>query len=85
MRKYVVDFEGEGLRGLTRQSGLVAEVSAAGRPIEAIAYPVVSTPLWRLMFDLPLSGVEPVDLRARLRLGAQVLSETWTTQAFPPA
>ncbi|MDR3508513.1 MAG: glucan biosynthesis protein D [Caulobacteraceae bacterium] len=87
-RKFVVDFEGGALAGLDRGAGVESLVEChPGAVIEATAYPVVGTHRWRLMFDVDLSGpgVKPgsaIDLRAVLRQGHNVLTETWIHQAF---
>ena len=39
---------------------------------------------WRAEFDLSVTGDEPVELRAYLRQGDRVLSETWLYQYHPP-
>jgi glucans biosynthesis protein len=79
-RKFVVDFAGGALSGLTRRGDVEAVVSAGrGTPAEAVAYPVVGQGLWRLMFDIDIApGV--TDLRAYLRKGADALTETWIYQ-----
>lgn len=82
--KIVVDFEGPALKGLDRQSGVVADVSVArGKADGAVAYPVVGqTNRWRLMADVTPTGKEPVDIRAALRKG-QALSEVCVIQLLP--
>jgi glucans biosynthesis protein len=83
LRKYVVDFEGGRLAALNRRSGVVPVVTASGgRPIDAVAYPVVGTHRWRLMFDIALPDGEAMDLRAFLRLGGDALTETWIDTAY---
>jgi glucans biosynthesis protein len=84
-RKIAIDFAGEALLGLTRESGVVAAVSASGpaRIEGATAYPVVGTGHWRIVFDVGGFGPGPVDLRAFLRRGNDALSETWLYQLFP--
>jgi glucans biosynthesis protein len=83
VRKYVVDFEGGKLGSLNRQSGVVATVTASlGQPTDAVAYPVVGTHRWRLMFDVALPEGKDTDLRAFLRLGGDALTETWIDTAY---
>jgi glucans biosynthesis protein len=83
VRKYVVDFEGGRLAALNRRSGVTPVVTAGGgRPIEAVAYPVVGTHRWRLMFDVALPEGKEMDLRAFLRLGGDALTETWIDTAY---
>ncbi len=83
VRKLVVDFEGGGLAGLTRASGVepVASVER-GRIENAAAYPVAGTSRWRLMLDVSGLDADSCDLRAYLRKGGAALSETWTYQLF---
>jgi glucans biosynthesis protein len=85
-RKFVIDFEGPGLAGLDRSSGVepVVEVRP-GAAVEAAAYPVVGTGRWRLAFDAQMAGLAPgaaIELRAFLRRGSAALTETWSYQAF---
>jgi glucans biosynthesis protein len=82
-KKLVVDFEGGGLAGLTRESGVEPVVSAdRGRIESAVAYPVVGTDRWRLMADVTILDADSADLRGFLRRGGAALSETWTYQLF---
>lgn len=81
--KYVVDFEGGRLAGLDRRSGVVPVVSASlGQPMDAVAYPVVGTHRWRLMFDIASPAGRELDLRAYLRLGEDALTETWIDTGY---
>jgi glucans biosynthesis protein len=83
LTKYVVDFEGGALATLGRQSGVVPVVSVSvGQPMNAVAYPVVGTHRWRLMFDVASTPGKEVDLRAFLRLGEDALTETWINTAY---
>ena len=82
-RKFVVDFEGGRLPDLNRQSGVTPVVNVSeGEAIAPVAYPIVGTGRWRLMFDLALEPGKTLDLRAFLRLGDESLTETWIEQAF---
>jgi glucans biosynthesis protein len=76
--RLVADFAGDSLAGLTRDSGVTADVSLSrGKPISVAAYPVVGAPgRWRLIVDIAQPGDEPVDLRACLRRGDAALTET---------
>jgi periplasmic glucans biosynthesis protein len=83
VKKLVVDFEGDGLAGLTRASGVEPVVSIQrGRVENAVAYPVAGTSRWRLMLDVTLLDSDSADLRAYLRLKGAALSETWSYQLF---
>jgi glucans biosynthesis protein len=82
-RKYVVDFEGGRLAALDRRSGVAPVVtSTLGQPLEPVAYPVVGTRRWRLMFDVALPPGKESDLRGFLRLGEDALTETWIDTAY---
>jgi glucans biosynthesis protein len=76
--RLVADFAGDSLAGLTRDSGVTADVSLnSGKPISVAAYPVVgATARWRLIVDIAHPGGEPVNLRACLRNGKAALTET---------
>jgi glucans biosynthesis protein len=82
-RKFVLDFAGPSLAGLTRQSGVQPVVSlSAGQPIDAAAYPVAGADRWRLMFDYEAPPKTTLDLRAALTHGGQAISETWIYQVI---
>jgi len=82
-RKLVIDFQGSSLAGLTRQSGVEPVVEAhRGQVFDPVAYPVVGTDRWRLMFDVQADAGAAVDLRAYLRHGGAALTETWVYQVF---
>ena len=82
-RKFVLDFAGPSLAGLTRQSGVTPVVAlSAGQPIEAAAYPVEGADRWRLMFDYEAPPKTTLDLRAALTRGGQALTETWIYQVI---
>jgi glucans biosynthesis protein len=76
--RLVADFLGDGLKDLTRASGVAADVTLSrGKPISVAAYPVVGAPgRWRLIVDVARGGDEPIDLRACLRRGGAALTET---------
>jgi glucans biosynthesis protein len=81
-RKFVIDFAGGALGGLTRRGAAQPVVTLSqGQPIAAAAYPVVGQGVWRLMFDLDLPPGRQIDLRAYLRGAAGALTETWIYQA----
>jgi glucans biosynthesis protein len=79
--KYVVDFRGGKLPQYMRRGDIDFSVTAASGTIErAVAYPVVDTDMWRLMFDYTAASDNPADIRAYLRRGEETLSETWIFQ-----
>jgi periplasmic glucans biosynthesis protein len=80
-RKFVVDFTGAGLAGLTRRSGVTGVVDARPSEVLAVAaYPIEGRGCWRLMFDVEAPAGRTVDLRAFLKLGDRALTETWIDQ-----
>lgn len=83
--KLVADFEGASLAGLTRDSGVVADlVVGHGRATDVAAYPVVGRKtVWRVMADVTPAGGDPVDVRVVLRKDGKALSEVLVVQMFP--
>jgi glucans biosynthesis protein len=80
-RKFVVDFAGAPLAGLTARGDAEAVVSASrGQPLAPVAYPIVGQSAWRLMFDIEVDPAHPPDLRAYLRRNGAALTETWLYQ-----
>jgi glucans biosynthesis protein len=83
VKKLVVDFEGETLGGLTRDSGVEPVVNVErGRIEDAAAYPIAGTSRWRLMLDVTVLNPDSADLRAYLGRNGAALSETWSYQLF---
>jgi glucans biosynthesis protein len=76
--RLVADFAGDGLKGLTRASGVEADVTLNhGKPLSVAAYPVVGMPgRWRMIVDIARASGEVIDLRACLRRGGAALTET---------
>ncbi|WP_235528131.1 glucan biosynthesis protein [Sphingomonas sp. Leaf231] len=76
--KLVADFVGDGLAGLTRESGVTAEIGVSrGKLLESAAYPVVGQRnRWRVTADVAPDGAGPADVRLFLKRGAAVLGET---------
>src|SRR4051794_16958421 len=88
VRKFMVEFKGEPLTRLA--AGQIPQpVLWAFRGefsnllTEAVPDDVPGH--WRTQFDLAVTGPDPVEMRCYLRLGDQVLSETWLYQYHPPA
>ncbi|WP_295387560.1 glucan biosynthesis protein [uncultured Thiodictyon sp.] len=78
-RKFVVDFGGPTLASLPPETPVEAVVtSSSGTLSKSIVQPNPETNGWRLFFELTPDGGVPVDLRAYLRNGNDVLSETWS-------
>ncbi|MBB6503409.1 glucans biosynthesis protein [Sphingomonas endophytica] len=82
--KLVADFVGDGLAGLTRQSGVSAEIAIArGKLLESAAYPVVGQRnRWRVIADVAPEGDGPADVRLFLKRGNATLSETLLTPLY---
>lgn len=78
-RKFVVDFAGDTLSKTDPETPVEAVVATTSG---TISRPVTQhnpeTGGWRLFFELTPDGRTPADLRAFLRHGDDVLSETWS-------
>lgn len=98
IRKYVIEFDGAELRKLSADAPVAAviDVSAGGRLIEKQVVKNPVTGAWRLVFKidaekepgaikqvLDRDGPPPVELRAFLRHGNDVLTETWSYTLQP--
>ncbi len=84
-RRFLVDFAGPALRALDPQAAVQGVVSA-DRKVDILEQHVTPNPLtggWRLSFALRPPRKRPLELRAYLRHGDDVLSETWTWQMEP--
>ncbi|HEY4373256.1 MAG TPA: glucan biosynthesis protein D [Burkholderiales bacterium] len=85
--RFNVDFAGGMLASLSNNATVEAVVTASRGKIELVsARPQPQINGTRVLFDLHLTdeSLEPVNLRAYLRLGEQPLSETWIYQWTPP-
>jgi len=94
-RRLLVDFEGDVLRRLPKDAvveGLVtvessgAGAGAARQPAELLEQQVLRNPVtggWRLVFQVSAPDDDPVELRAFLRHGDDVLTETWSAVLRP--
>jgi len=91
-RRVLVDFEGEALRRLGPEAvveGLISVGAAPGQPsppAELIEQQVIRNPAtggWRLVFQVRRPDDDPVELRAFLRHGTNVLTETWSYLLLP--
>jgi glucans biosynthesis protein len=84
--QYVVDFDGPALQALSADAPVQAIVTApaGARVVQVNAYRHPQSGGWRMTLRLQrLERTQPVELRAFLQLGTQVLSETWS-HAIPP-
>ena len=79
VRKFVVDFAGEGLGRLDPETPVEAVLATTtGKISPAVVQFNPETRGRRLFFELTPDGRKPADLRAYLRQGGDVLSETWS-------
>lgn len=79
--KLVADFVGDALAGLTRDSGVTAEIGAVrGKVLTSAAYPVVGQRnRWRVTADIApdaAAAADPIDVRLILKRGGASISET---------
>ncbi|WP_243651574.1 glucan biosynthesis protein [Thiobaca trueperi] len=78
-RKFVVDFAGETLAGLDPETPVEAVIATtSGELSQPVVQANPETRGRRLFFELTPDGATPADLRAFLRHGDNVLSETWS-------
>jgi glucans biosynthesis protein len=84
-RRFVVDFASDTLSAIGSEAPVEALVTAsAGEPGRVAVQKNPLTAEWRMVFDYTRAATpDPVNLRASLRLGAEVLTETWTYQLLP--
>lgn len=83
--KFVVDFASPLLKLLSPRAQVVAEVSAVGTVSNTVVHKNEGNGTWRLSFDLvPEKGKNPTELRAILRAGKDILTESWVYQWSVP-
>jgi periplasmic glucans biosynthesis protein len=93
-RRLVVDFEGKQLAKIPPESVVEGVGTAATHgpngaqraPAELLEQQVIHNPInngWRLVFQVKPPDDEPVELRAFLRHGGDVITETWSYQLHP--
>jgi glucans biosynthesis protein len=83
-RKFSLDFVGGSMAAMAPRFDITPVVtSTGGAATGAYVTKVVGTNRWRALFDVPVEGKAPIDLRCFLRLGDKTLSETWIYQYFP--
>jgi glucans biosynthesis protein len=78
VRKFVFDFAGPSLSGLTRDSGVTPETDLPkGAIVSAVAYPVAQAGArWRVMLDVRTKDLSQPQFRLFLKRGETALSET---------
>jgi glucans biosynthesis protein len=86
--RFVIDFDGDRLRALMPDRAPTASLSVGPQPDAAtlLDQHVVKNPAtggWRLTFQLSPQRVDPVELRAYLADGDDVLTETWSYTLLP--
>jgi glucans biosynthesis protein len=90
-RKFVIDFTGSELLALPADQPLEAavHVSSNATLIEQQLTKVPQNGQWRLVFqinpknDADTARMEPIELRAFLKKGSDVLTETWSYVYLP--
>jgi glucans biosynthesis protein len=86
--RFVIDFDGERLRAIPADQPPIGKVSAGPQQdaAELLDQHVVKNPAtggWRLSFQLRPLRNDPVELRAYLAEGDDVLTETWSYGVLP--
>ncbi len=80
-RKFVIDFAGGQLGELEDPEAVSPAVSASGGEIaESVLSRIADTEIWRLVLEVDAAAGQTVELRADLRAGDAILSETWLYQ-----
>ena len=88
VRKFMVEFLGEPLSRLS--AGEIPKPilwASRGEFLNVLteAVPNDVPGHWRTQFDLAVTGADPVEMRCYLRIGDQILTETWLYQYHPSA
>lgn len=80
-RRFVVDFTSPLLRLMSPKAHVTAELSAVGKISNTVVRKNESSGTWQLSFELePEKGKNPTELRAILRSGRDILTESWVYQ-----
>ena len=81
-RKFVIDFGSESLKLLSPNAKLDAVIGAGdGKISNVVVHKNEEAGTWRLSFDLePEKDKDPIELRALLKSGKDILTETWVYQ-----
>lgn len=85
-RRFAIDFAGGILEMLADDAGVEPEITVSRGSVEITsARPLASIQGYRVMFDLvPDDSLEPINLSVVLKVGQEVLTETWVYQYSPP-
>lgn len=83
--RWVIDFDGPALAALPADQPPRAVVTAGdgARLYDENIYKNPVTGGWRLSFQIKPKAQEPVELRAYLKQGGNVLTETWSSVWLP--
>jgi periplasmic glucans biosynthesis protein len=80
-RKFVIDFAGGQLSGLPEDAGVEPAFSVSqGQITTPVVHKNPVTGGWRVFFDFTPAGPGPAEFRGLLRLGDNILTQTWTYQ-----
>jgi glucans biosynthesis protein len=80
-RRFVIDFGGNALTQLANDAPVEAVVTGSSGQIEnVVTHKNPYNDDWRVSFELLPQGSDPADLRCFLKLGNNVLTETWSYQ-----
>ena len=80
-----MDFSSPLLKLLSPKAEIVGEVSAMGKVSNIVVRKNEINDTWRLSFDLePEKGRNPTELRAILKAGRDILTESWVYQWNAP-
>jgi glucans biosynthesis protein len=84
-RRIVVDFEGDKLKSLAAEAPLKAVITVGedGQLLQQSAFKNAVTGGWRLAFQVRAPKDKPIEIRAFLQNGKDVLTETWSYLLSP--
>lgn len=86
VRKFMIEFQGDGLKSLPSGVRPEAVLWASRGTFSYVFTEAVPDDVpghWRAQFDFHAEGTEPVEMRLFLRLNGQPLSESWLYQYHP--
>ena len=88
VKKFMVEFLGGPLKDIPFGKTVEPVLSASRGTFSYVFAEAVPSDVpghWRAQFDLTAQGPEPVEMRCYLKVGDEVMSETWLYQYHPPA
>lgn len=81
LRKFIIEFAGASLDAIPDLQKVEPVITASeGKVLNAVIQKLPQAASWRLTFDFRQEGSRPKELRAHLKLGAEILTETWSYQ-----